>query len=220
MKFLVADDHPMFCDAISGILESSFENVEIVLAHSLDTLQEAVDANQKVDVALLDLSMPGVYGFSGLSFLKGSYPETPIAIISAREEPAVINKAKAFGACGYIPKSASVEVLTEALAAVAKGEGWFPEGAADGQVDEEDRLAVERLSEFSTKQFKVFLLMADGYSNQQIADKLFMSISTAKGYVSATINALELTSRTQVALVAKRLESKGAIDLKEHVASS
>src|SRR5690606_41488151 len=73
--------------------------------------------------------MPGTHGFSGLIYLRGRYPSTPVAVISANEAIDVIHRAIHFGATGFVPKSASLEVMTQALQDIANGEQWLPEHA-------------------------------------------------------------------------------------------
>ncbi len=207
MLCLVVDDHPAFCDAIYRMLEKAFSEVSTVTANSLDSLHEIAESKVQPQLITLDLSMPGVYGFSSLIFLRSRFPDVPIIIMSAREEPKIINEAINYGANGYIPKSMPLDDMIEAIRNVSKGNTWVPPTVdICSEIDEEYKLVAEKLSNLSPRQFRVFKLLTEGYSNQQIADTLFISMSTAKSHVSSIMRALDVKTRSHVAVLARRLQ--------------
>ena len=120
-KIIIVDDHPLFRGALRQALSQAFEQVAINEAGSLDELTSALTADANVDLILLDLSMPGVQGLSGLLYLRAQHPEIPVIIVSASEEPATIRRAIEFGASGYVPKSQPVENIREAVRTAACG---------------------------------------------------------------------------------------------------
>ena len=207
MLCLIADDHPAFCDAIYRMLEKAFSEVSTVTANSLESLHEIAESKVDPQLIILDLSMPGVYGFSSLIFLRNRFADTPIIIMSAREESKVINEAINYGANGYIPKSMPLEVMIEAIRAVNDGNTWVPPNVdINSDIDEEYKEVAEKLSNLSTRQFHVFKLLTEGYSNQQIADTLFISMSTTKSHVSSIMKTLNVKTRSHVAVLARRLQ--------------
>ncbi|MEM7429306.1 MAG: response regulator transcription factor [Pseudomonadota bacterium] len=126
-RLIVADDHPLVRDALTKTLSESYPDGQVDNAGSLDEVVQVLDRDNPPDLILLDLKMPGVQGFSGLSYLRAQYPEIPVAVISATDDHAVIRRAISFGASGYIPKSVPVEDMRAAVDEILSGEVWVPE---------------------------------------------------------------------------------------------
>ncbi len=126
---LIADDHPLFRAALIQAVEASFAGATIHEADSLAT-GNARPASNPFDVILLDLHMPGTHGFSGLVYLREQYRKVPVVVISATEDVDVIQRAIHFGADGFIPKSAPVDTMTDAMRKIMDGERWLPEKPA------------------------------------------------------------------------------------------
>jgi DNA-binding NarL/FixJ family response regulator len=205
---IVADDHPLFRTAIKEALEAKQGHTRFLEASSFESLQELVDEQKEVDLVLLDLHMPGVSGFAGLVYLCKRYPSVPVIIISANEDPVVIQRALAHGAAGFIPKSSSIDTITEAINAVLMGEIWSPETRQPnlpGKNISEVELA-ERMAQLTPQQFKVLMMMSQGLLNKQIAYDLGVSEATIKAHVTAIMHKLGVTNRTQAVLAASRLE--------------
>jgi DNA-binding NarL/FixJ family response regulator len=204
---IVADDHPLFRTAIKEALEASQGETTFLEASSFESLQKLVDQNQDVDLVLLDLHMPGVSGFAGLVYLCKRYPSVPVVIISATEDPLVIQRALEHGAAGFIPKSSSLETITGAIAQVLMGEIWVPTSVHSnlpGNNDSELELA-ERMAQLTPQQFKVLMMMSQGLLNKQIAYDLGVSEATIKAHVTAIMNKLGVSNRTQAVLAASQL---------------
>src|SRR5271155_3385416 len=123
---LIADDHPLFRGAMREAVNGLFARAEIGEAGTFEEVTGQLERGGDVDLILLDLSMPGVRGFSGLMYLRAQYPGLPIVVVSANDDPAVIRRCMEFGASGFIPKTLGVEVLREAIARVLQGEVWTP----------------------------------------------------------------------------------------------
>ena len=204
---IVADDHPLFRTAIKEALEAEQGDTTFLEANSFESLQELVDQQQEVDLVLLDLHMPGVSGFAGLVYLCKRYPSVPVVIISANEDPVVIRRALEHGAAGFIPKSSSIDTITQAISAILMGEIWAPaaqEEAGAGRSASELELA-ERMAQLTPQQFKVLMMMSQGLLNKQIAYELGVSEATIKAHVTAIMNKLGVTNRTQAVLAANQL---------------
>jgi DNA-binding NarL/FixJ family response regulator len=204
---IVADDHPLFRAAIREALQSRHEVTRFLEASSFETLQELVDQHEEVDLVLLDLHMPGVSGFAGLVYLCKHYPSVPVVIISATEDPMVIQRALRHGAAGFIPKSTNIETIMEAIDEVLIGEVWAPPATpGNGGANAESELELaERMAQLTPQQFRVLMMMSQGLLNKQIAFELGVSEATIKAHVTAVMNKLGVTNRTQAVLAASKL---------------
>lgn len=204
---IVADDHPLFRTAIKEALEAEQGETRFFEANSFESLQELVDEQEEVDLVLLDLHMPGVSGFAGLVYLCKRYPSVPVVIISANEDPVVIKRALEHGAAGFIPKSSSIDTITQAIASILMGEIWAPSASkSDLPGNNASELALaERMAKLTPQQFKVLMMMSQGLLNKQIAYDLGVSEATIKAHVTAIMNKLGVSNRTQAVLAANRL---------------
>ena len=125
-RFIIVDDHPLFRGALRQALRASFASAEILEAGSLDELTDRLAAARETDLILLDLTMPGVHGLSGLLYLRAQHPEVPVVIVSASDDAVTIRQCLDCGASGFIPKSQPVERIREAMRKIIDGEVWLP----------------------------------------------------------------------------------------------
>jgi DNA-binding NarL/FixJ family response regulator len=205
--FIVADDHPLFRNALSHTIERAVPGARIIQAGSLDEVLAAMDAAGEVDLVLFDLKMPGSRGFSGLMYLRAQYPAQPVCIVSATEDAATIRSALALGASGFIPKSASTEAIAEAVRAILAGGEWLPPDLdLAGEPDPQAEL-MRRLKSLTPQQVRVLMMLSEGLLNKQIAFELGVSEATVKAHVSAILQKLEVENRTQAVLAAGRIEA-------------
>src|SRR5271155_1183496 len=123
---LIADDHPLFRGALREAVTGLFARAEIAEAGTFEEVSEVLDRGGDIDLILLDLSMPGVRGFSGLMYLRAKYPSLPIVVVSANDDPAVIRRCMEFGASGFIPKTLGIDALRAAIERVLQGEIFTP----------------------------------------------------------------------------------------------
>ncbi len=208
---IVADDHPLFRTAIKEALQESQGDTTFLEASSFETLQELVEHNPDVDLILLDLHMPGVSGFAGLVYLCKRYPSVPVVIISANEDPLVIKRALDHGAAGFIPKSSNIKVITGAINEILMGEIWAPVTSSPnlpGNNVSELAMA-ERMAQLTPQQFKVLMMVSQGLLNKQIAYDMGISEATVKAHVTAIMNKLGVSNRTQAVLAASKLDVSG-----------
>ena len=171
LNIIIADDHPLFRNALRQALSSAFERTQWFEADSADALQSVLDSQSvSYDLVLLDLQMPGSHGYSTLIHLRSHYPELPVIVISAHEDINTISRAIHYGGSGFIPKSASMETLKEALTAVLCGDLWLPKGADIIPIEDDstDKMA-SKLSDLTPQQYKVLQMFAEGLLNKQIA---------------------------------------------------
>jgi DNA-binding NarL/FixJ family response regulator len=204
-KFIIVDDHPLFRGALSQALQASFENAQVQEAGSLDELTDRLSAGGEIDLVLLDLTMPGVHGVSGLLYLRAQHPEVPVAIVSASDDAGTIRHCLDCGASGFIPKSQPVERIREAIRRIMNGEIWLPADIDLSQPVGEARQLVSRLSTLTPQQVRVLMMLGEGLLNKQIAFKLNVSEATVKAHVSAILQKLGVDSRTQAVIAINKI---------------
>ncbi|QOW19734.1 response regulator transcription factor [Lysobacter ciconiae] len=203
---LIADDHPLFREALRGVVARVMPGASLHEADSVDALYTLVDAEPDADLLLLDLNMPGAQGFSALVHLRSIHPQLPVVVVSAREEPAVMRRALDHGAVGFIPKSADAATLAEAITAVLDGDRWAPPAAFNAPAaNAEERDAARRLRDLTPQQFRVLQMIGSGLLNKQVGYELGVSEATIKAHVTAILRKLGANNRTQAVLIAGRL---------------
>jgi DNA-binding NarL/FixJ family response regulator len=197
---LVADDHPLFRQALSEALSQTEHKVQISQVQTLtDALSRADDGD--LDLILLDLKMPDCVGLMGLIELREKHPETPIAVVTANESGQTMRKVKSAGAVGYLIKSMELEALVDALNQLLQGDKFFSlEGVQDQQDIDDDIDAMKKLASLTPKQQHVLSLISRGYLNKQIAYELDIKETTVKTHVSEIFRKLGIFNRTQAAI--------------------
>ena len=206
-KFIVADDHPLFREALIHAIGNCVQGADILEADSLDSLQRVVESNPDADLLFLDLSMPGVSGFSALAYIRSNHETLPTVIVSAMDDPAVIRRSIQHGASGFIPKSASIGIIEAGIQAVLQGEVWLPDGINlhDTRLDHDEAGIAASMSSLTPHQFRVLMMLGEGLLNKQIAYQLGVSEATIKAHVTAILRKLDVTNRTQAVLAVQRL---------------
>jgi DNA-binding NarL/FixJ family response regulator len=206
ITIIVADDHPLFRGALRQAIAGVIPGASIVEAGTFDETTAAIAAASDADVILLDLTMPGVQGFSGLMYLRGQHPSIPVVIVSANDDPAVIRRCIEFGAAGFIPKSLGAEDMGAALRKVLGGDMWTPPDVdLSSPADRETAELVKRLSRLTPQQVRVLMMLSGGLLNKQIAYELGVSEATVKAHVSAILQKLGVESRTQAVIAASKI---------------
>ena len=212
MKFLVADDHELIREGLRAQLQELNPGARVGEASSMDEVLAEIASGGAVDLLLLDLGMPGGDGMTVLAQLCNRYPEMPIAVVSASEDRATIEKAIDYGAAGYIPKSMAMNVMMSAIRLILSGGIYLPESLLRGQCGEtnpgsgsscEDSglPAPEPLTE---RQVEVLCLLCEGMANKEIARQLGISPHTVKIHVAAILKALHVENRTQATRLADK----------------
>ena len=125
-RLLIADDHPLYRGALREAVNGLFERIDIAEAGTFNEVTELLERGSEVDLVLLDLTMPGVRGFSGLLYLRAQYPGVPVIVVSANDDPAAIRHCMEFGASGFIPKTLGVEAMRGAISRILSGGVWTP----------------------------------------------------------------------------------------------
>lgn len=212
-QVLIADDHPLFREAIARVIDDGFPGSTLLEASDLDTALAMADRHDDLDLVLLDLNMPGMQGLGGLVRLRNLFPTLPAVIVSAEEEKRVILQTITYGAVGFITKSTPRKQMIQALEQVLAGSIYLPADiirAGSGAVAGDDSAAPQRqpadlndvLATLTRKQLQVFERMSRGDSNKVIAYQLNIAESTVKAHVSAILRKLGATNRVQAILSA------------------
>ena len=218
MKFLVADDHAVFRVGLVYLLQKL--DPEASISEASDYAEALVIAEREadLDLILVDLLMPGIDGFNGLSSLREKTHSAPIMVVSARENPAYVQASLGHGAMGYLPKSSSSDVMTSAIRLVLSGgmylppallghrDGGFGSGSMESNLNQ-PRLSDQVARNLTRRQRDVMRLLALGRSNKAIAQELELAEGTVKVHVSAIFKALNVTNRTEAVIVAGKIDS-------------
>ena len=205
--FIVADDHPLFRDALRQTVENAFPGAAIMEAGTLEEVAAAIDQNDDIDIILYDLNMPGTRAFSGLIYLRAQFPATPVCVVSASEDAATIRNAMAIGASGFVPKSASTDDIRAAIETILAGGQWAPRDVDLSLTDDPNADLIARLRSLTPQQVRVLMMLSEGLLNKQIAYELGVSEATIKAHVSAVLQKLQVENRTKAVLAAGRIET-------------
>lgn len=204
MQIILADDHPLFRQALTITLKSHFSSAEIFDAQTIPELEQHLENVDDADLLLLDLDIPGAQGFNSLITIRRSYPNLGVVIISGFEDKETIYKAMNFGAAGFIPKSTPVSEMVVAIKEVLNGKLWTPDGEFNG--NPQTNIADNKIASLTPKQHKILLMFADGLLNKQIAYDLGLSESTIKSHASTIFLKLGVRNRTQAVILLNELQ--------------
>lgn len=196
-RIIIADDHPLFRTALCHAVAKVWPEAEVVEASSAAGARAELERG--AEALLLDLHMEDSNGLSVLMDLRQDFPALPIAIVSASEETRVYAAAQQLGAAAFIPKSAGLEEMRDAMFAVREGDGWFPACTMDKDAD------LSRIASLTPAQRRILEAMRRGLLNKQIAFELNVSEATVKAHVTAIFRKLGVGNRTQAVLVAAKL---------------
>jgi DNA-binding NarL/FixJ family response regulator len=207
-RLVIADDHPLFRGALREAVGGLLERVDIAEAGTFDELVGLLDRGTDVDLVLLDLTMPGARGFSGLMYMRAQYPSVPVIVVSANDDPAVIRRCMGFGASGFIPKTLGVDAMRMAISRILGGGVWTPPDVDLGAgSDAEAAELMTRMATLTPQQVRVLMMLSEGLLNKQIAYQLGVSEATVKAHVSAILQKLGVESRTQAVIAAAKIEA-------------
>jgi DNA-binding NarL/FixJ family response regulator len=207
-RIIIADDHPLMRGALRQAVTSAVEGCVIIDCGDLDSLTHELDGNADVDLVLLDLTMPGVRGFSGLLYLRAQHPSVPVMVVSANDDHDVIRRCIDFGASGFIPKTTELDLMRDAIRVVLEGRIWTPADVDLTRPSDKDTAdTVRRLSSLTPQQVRVLIMLSEGLLNKQIAYELGVSEATVKAHVSAILQKLGVESRTQAVIAASKIEA-------------
>jgi DNA-binding NarL/FixJ family response regulator len=224
MKILIADDHRLVIEAVKAKLSELEPGMEFVLAMSVDEL--LAGATDDLDLALIDLNMPGADGQAHIDEIRRRHPAVPVIVLSGYEDPAIMRSALERGVLGFIPKAYSPEVMLSAVRLVLAGGVYvppmmltaLPPGIVAGMAPQAatETLArggngggsqtLEHLRNVLTeRQVEVLQLLSQGKPNKLIGRSLGISEGTVKIHLAAIFRALNVRNRTEAVVAAQAL---------------
>ena len=211
MHTLIVDDHAFVCVGLKATLLDGLSDIQVSTASdgpaALDIL-----VNESIDLAIIDLFMPGGDGgFDFISTVCETYPTLPVIVLSGSESVVHIRKCLNIGALGFVTKSAPKDILFKAISKVLAGDVYMPEillrpGSDLSGASDEFQPNADGVTELLTeRQLDILRRISKGLSNKLIARELHLSENTIKVHVSAILRALGLSNRTQAGLIGQRL---------------
>ncbi|MCK1785905.1 MULTISPECIES: response regulator transcription factor [Pseudomonas] len=208
-KILIADDHPLFREAMHNVISDGFPGSEVMETADLESALALTQEHDDLDLILLDLNMPGMHGLNGLINLRNESPTIPVVIVSAEQDKQIVLQAITYGAVGFITKSSPRLQMTEAIQQILNGNVYLPPDIIRTQkpgthrrLNENPGFAPELLQALTRKQLLVLERMTKGESNKQIAYTLEIAETTVKAHVSAILRKLNVHNRVQAILSA------------------
>ncbi len=201
-RIVVADDHPLFRAALRSAVEKAAPGAVIAECASLAEVQAAL-TESATDLLLLDLKLSDSEGMAGLTRIRAEHPAVPVAVVSASEEPPTVRRALALGAAGFIPKSAALPVMVEAITAILSGDSWAPDvgeaGAEEGDLE-------ARIASLTPSQLRILEGLRAGRLNKQIAFDLGVTEATIKAHLTSVFRKLGVQNRTQAVILAQSID--------------
>jgi len=200
---LLADDHPLFREGVKPVLHKLDPDLDLIEAIDYPSAFAAMHRAGEVDLALIDLHMPGMSGMDGVIRFRAAFPEIPLVVLSASELAEDIHRLLAAGALGYVTKSSPSEVILGALRLVLAGGVYIPPSVLEQHSGGDPDPA--RPGPLTTRQVEVLRELAKGQSNKQIAKALAVTEGTVKIHLAAIFRILKVNNRTEAVLVAQKM---------------
>lgn len=205
-QVIIADDHPLFRQALLDTLKVQLTETQWVEAQTIDELEHQLVTHQEADLLLLDLNIPGAHGFNTLIHVRNHYPQIPVVVVSAYEDQDTITKAMEYGASGFVPKSTPVNTILEAIQKVLLGDVWLPSAYHASENNALDGDIAERVASLTQQQYRILMMFAQGLLNKQIAYELNVSEATIKAHATAIFRKLNVRNRTQAVIAIGQLD--------------
>lgn len=217
MKLLIADDHTLFRDALVQYIERADPSSSVSLARDFHEAIAILEKDQKQDLVILDLRMPGMDGLDGFKKMRDRFPAVRIALMSGVAEEQDIDLAIELGAVGYFPKTLSGRALLQAIEKVVAGEKFVPQNDEGDYMPSyygDEKKFDTQISAFTPRESEVLSYLVDGASNKEIARALDVQVVTVKLHVRGVCRKLNAKNRTQAALKAKEMGVKPVSEAK------
>lgn len=200
-RVLIADDHPLIREGLGLAARAAIPGVTVDTAGTIGEALDALSRHGRYRLILLDFVLPDARGFSGFLQLQHQAGRVPIAMISAHENPALVESAQALGAAGFLYKTRPFDDLARDIRRLADGQTIFPPAESKaGTGDLRDRIA-----SLSGAQLRVLIALSDGRLNKQIAADLAVSEATVKAHLTAIFRKLDVGNRAQALLAVQPL---------------
>lgn len=221
MQILIADDHPIFRSGLKFLIESSFLPNSITLfeaSNGTDALQLLTD-NKEIDIALLDIDMPGLSGLELSREMSAQNASVKIIILTMHKDIEMLKLAIAYGVKGYLIKDNTSEELMECIQEIQKGNKFYSKTVRQFSINEYDEnieksAIIENLQLLTKTELKTLKLVSQKLSSKEISDLMFVSVKSVENYRSRICKKLQLDARNN-SLLLWVLEYKSYLDLIE-----
>jgi len=204
LKLLVVEDHALVRDGLLQTLRGIDKDVQTMGAEDADAALKVLEQHPDIDLMVLDIMLPGLTGLSFLSVLRKRFPDVPVVILSALDDPETVKRALKGGASGFVPKASTSESMLDALRLVLAGEIYLPPKYQEGPASKGRGRSVAERFGLTPGQARVLDLLTEGKTNRQIAELLGVTEGTVKIHVSAIFKALGVTNRSQALLAVSK----------------
>ena len=209
-RFLIVEDHPLFREALESAVCFASPDAEILQATSIDEALDVLSCAGQVDLILLDLSMPGMTGLSGVIQIRNSFPKSPVVIVSGYEDPRIISSVLSLGVSGYIPKSTSKREIADSIGEVLRGSIYLPKHIRNnpktGATKTDVRELLNRIRSLTPQQLRVLEMVRIGLQNKQIAYELKICETTVKVHVTEILRKLKVFSRSNAIIEIAKID--------------
>lgn len=197
MKILLIDDHQSFCEGLRAAMLAARPEYEIDFEADANWVPQSILGKTEYDLFLMDLMMPGMGGVELIRFLNANQHQTPVVVLSSVEDPAILTQVLDLGIMGYLPKSYSVHQILGAIDECQQGVVHVPaflSACLPNTVNHSrDNSGQDAL--LTPRQIEILSLMDKGFSNQEIADYLYISKATVKTHVNQMFKTLKVNNR-------------------------
>jgi len=204
-RVLLVDENPLFRLGLCELLKAAQAALPIVEAESFANARVLLRETPGIALVMLDMKLRDCGGFVGLFEMRSEFPEIPVIILSTNADPESVSRAVAFGAAGYISKSAPCEAIMQTVKATLSGRSWTNDSIAAraGQVNP--------IASFSRAQLRVLAGLKRGLRNKQIASEMGITEKTVKAYMSTLYRKLGVNSRTQALILLQEVLSNAQL---------
>jgi len=212
LQVLLADDHALFRDGMRYVLQQLSEQVDVICAGDFAETMRQAETNPGLDLALIDLNMPGSDGVSSIRIFHHSFPGIPLVVVSGSDQRSEMEWVMEYGAMGFISKMSSAKEMVSALRLVLGGDIYFPPQllvqakATPSLAGMDDRINLPASNHGLTKrQMEALQYLAEGLSNKEIAQKMNLAEGTIKVHVAGAYQVLQVSSRLDAVRKAQKL---------------
>jgi DNA-binding NarL/FixJ family response regulator len=201
---LLADDHVVLREATAELVDNQPDMAVVGQASTGEDIIELAESLHP-DVVVMDIAMPHLDGLEATRQIVANCLDTRVLVLSAHQDSEHVIPLLEGGATGYLPKTVSLKELLDAIRATSRGESVLPPSVASvvvkhftGDIDQEGKISL------TAREMEVLKLVADGLTNDQIAQSLHLSTRTIEAHLTHIYNKLDVSSRTEAALLAVR----------------
>lgn len=204
MRIFLVDDHPSFCEGLIAAIKTIQPEYHIDFVSDAEFVPSELVGRNDYDLIITDLLMPGWGGIELIKYLNRNRHETPIMIMSSVRDEQTIQEAFDLGIVGYVPKSYRTQQIVDAIEACRAGQVHVPQFFSGSTTKKKSAEVPDSQIKLTKRQAEILSLMEEGLSNQAIADKLFIGLSTVKTHISQLFKLFGVNSRVACIKAAKQ----------------